>query len=133
MAGHGVILDTSAIVAIITRESTADVLLEKLLAAQLRAVPTPCAAEAIIVLNTKLGRDPSSVLLEFYHEFDIELIPFSSKHLSWYSHAFTRYGKGRHPAALNMGDCFTYAITKAAGLPLLFTGNDFSQTDLTAS
>lgn len=130
MAGIGMVVDTSAIVAIITREVTAEYLVGKLLAAQLRIVPTPCAAEALIVLNSKLGRDPTAILLEFYQEFEIELIPFAVKHLTWFSHAFTRYGRGRHPAALNMGDCFTYAITKAAGLPLLFVGNDFLQTDL---
>ena len=133
MAGHGVVLDTSAIVAILTREVKADVLVEQLLRASLRVVPTPCAAEALIVLNAKLGYDPASVLYEFFREFDIELFAFSSKHLSWYNHAFQRYGKGRHPASLNMGDCFTYAMTKALGFPLLFTGNDFAQTDLVAA
>ena len=125
-----VLLDTSAVVAILTREAAAYDLLATLLAADLRALPVPCAAEAIIVLHSKLGRDPSSDLQEFYREFAIGLIPFPAEHLTWFSHAFTRYGKGRHPAALNLGDCFTYAIAKFTGLPLLFTGNGFSQTDL---
>lgn len=87
----------------------------------------------MIVLQTKLGYDPNSILYEFFREFDIELVSFSEKHLAWYSHAFRKYGKGRHPAALNMGDCFTYATAKSIGFPLLFTGNDFSQTDLIAA
>ena len=124
------ILDTSAVVAILCREPAARRLLDKLLAAKVRILPTPCAAEALLVMSTKLGQDPESVLADFYREFDIQLIAFESHHLPWFHHAFTTFGKGRHKAALNFGDCFTYSIAKSTGLPLLFTGNDFSQTDL---
>ena len=130
MAVTGLVVDTSAIVAIVTREGMADWLVAKLLSAKLRAVPAPCAAEALIVLGTKLGYDPSAILYEFFREFEIYLVPFTEHHLSWYNYAFRQFGKGRHPAALNMGDCFTYAVTKSLGFPLLFTGNDFAQTDL---
>ena len=54
---------------------------------------------------------------------------FESQHFAWFNNGFATCGKGRHPAALNFGDCFTYSISKSTGLPLLFTGNDFSQTD----
>lgn len=133
MATVGIIIDTSAIVAILLREETASELLAKLLAVNIRVVPVPCAAEAMIVLQTKLRYDPNSILYEFFREFDIELVSFSEQHLAWYSHAFRKYGKGRHPAALNMGDCFTYAAAKSIGFPLLFTGHDFSKTDLVAA
>lgn len=54
---------------------------------------------------------------------------FESQHLAWFNYGFSTFGKGRHPAALNFGDCFTYSISKSTGLPLLFTRNDFTQTD----
>ena len=125
-----VLLDTSAVIAILTREAVAPRLLAKLLAAPLRLLPTPCAAEAFIVLHGKLIPNPEPLLAGFLQEFDIQLIAFDPHHLIWFNHAYARFGKGRHPAALNLGDCFTYAIAKATGLPLLFTGEDFSKTDL---
>ncbi len=126
-----ILLDTSAVVAILTRESAAPLLLAKLLASPLRLLPTPCAAEAFIVLHGKMLQNPEPFLTGFLQEFDVQLVAFDPHHLVWFHHAFTRYGKGRHPAALNLGDCFTYAIAKATGLPLLFVGEDFSKTDLT--
>ncbi|MFN7937889.1 MAG: type II toxin-antitoxin system VapC family toxin [Bryobacteraceae bacterium] len=126
-----ILLDTSAIVAILTHESTAADLARKLLAAELRYTPVPCVAEATLVLFTKLGRDPWPTLLEFLREFDIELVPFAAHHLAWFSHGYQHYGKGRHKASLNMGDCFTYAIAKSSGFSVLFTGTDFLHTDLT--
>lgn len=125
-----VLLDTSAIVAIVTQESVAEELLERAFSFQIRALPAPCAAEAILVLHAKLGRDPAFELQVIYRELEIQIVPFTAEHLDWFSHAFARYGKGRHPAALNLGDCFTYAVAKSTGMPLLFTGNDFSRTDL---
>ena len=86
-----------------------------------------------MVMRAKLGQDPEPVLSNFYREFDIQLLAFEPQHLPWFHYAFTTFGKGRHPAALNFGDCFTYAIAKATGLPLIFTGNDFNQTDLTTA
>lgn len=124
------ILDTSAIVAILTRESFASVLLEKLLSTQLRLLPAPCAAEALLVLRNKLEQNPEPVLGDFFREFDIQVIAFEAQHLAWFNYAFSTFGKGRHPAALNFGDCFTYSIAKSTGLPVLCTGNDFNQTDL---
>jgi ribonuclease VapC len=125
------ILDTSAVVAILSREPDSGRLLEILFAAKNRLLPSPCAAEALIVLRTKLGQNPEPLLSDFYCEFAIQLIAFEPQHLPWFNYAYTTFGKGRHPAALNFGDCFTYSIAKSTGLPLLFTGNDFRQTDLT--
>lgn len=61
------------------------------------------------------------------------VVPFGREHVALFFCAFLRFGRGRHPARLNMVDSFTYAATKAAGMPVLFTGNDFSQTDLIAA
>jgi ribonuclease VapC len=70
------------------------------------------------------------LLASFLQEFEISILPFGVFHWEEASEAFRRFGKGRHPAALNFGDCLTYATAKLAGRPLLFIGNDFSQTDL---
>ncbi len=61
---------------------------------------------------------------------DIWIVPFDARHASLALDAFRRYGKGRHRAGLNMGDCFSYALAKATGLPLLFKGDDFVHTDV---
>jgi len=60
-----------------------------------------------------------------------EIVPFTEEHYDVAVSAFLRYGKGRHPAALNFGDCVSYALARASGLPLLYTGTDFSKTDIT--
>lgn len=130
VAHAALLLDTSAIVAILTKEPAAHLLLEKLLCSKVRLLPAPCAAEVLLVMHTKLGRNPEPILGEFYREFEIQVIAFEAHHLAWFHHAVTVFGKGRHPAALNFGDCFTYSIAKSTGLPLLFTGNDFPLTDL---
>jgi ribonuclease VapC len=67
---------------------------------------------------------------QFLAEIQALVIPFTRNHISIFFEAFRRYGKGRHPARLNMGDCFTYAVAKAAGMQVLYVGDDFNQTDL---
>ena len=70
------------------------------------------------------------MLSEFLQEFEVSLVPFGEDHWREAASAFKRFGKGRHPASLNLGDCMAYATAKVAGLPLLFVGNDFPKTDL---
>jgi ribonuclease VapC len=127
------ILDTSAVVAIICREAGHESLLKKIANARMIAIGAPTVAETQMALTIKLGRNGVTKLDQFLSEIQAGVVPFGRTHLSVFYDAFQRYGKGRHPAALNMGDCFTYAIAKAAGLPLLFVGNDFSKTDLPAA
>lgn len=67
---------------------------------------------------------------DFCERGAIETVPFGPEHVERAVDAFRRYGKGRHPAGLNFGDCFSYALAKATGEPLLFKGYDFSQTDI---
>ncbi|HKR49906.1 MAG TPA: type II toxin-antitoxin system VapC family toxin [Pseudonocardiaceae bacterium] len=71
-----------------------------------------------------------SLLARLLDEADVETIPYTAAHWPVAVDAFARYGKGRHPAALNFGDCLTYATCRLAGRPLLCTGEDFPQTDL---
>jgi len=62
-----------------------------------------------------------------------EIVPFTEEHYDAAVSAFLRYGKGRHPAGLNFGDCMSYAFARVSGLPLLYVGTDFSKTDITAA
>lgn len=127
------IVDSSALVAILRREPGFEELLRKIAQARSVAAGAPTVAETQLVLSLRTGSDASFVLNEFLAEFQIAVVPFGREHLSSFTAAIMRYGKGRHPARLNMGDCFSYAIAQVSGLPLLFVGNDFSQTDILAA
>jgi ribonuclease VapC len=86
--------------------------------------------ETAMVLSSRLGKDPRPVLNGLLRKMEVEVIPFTAEHYEVAMDAFERFGKGRHPAALNFGDCLTYAVARLSGLPLLYTGNDFARTDL---
>jgi ribonuclease VapC len=124
------ILDSSAILAALLEEPGYDGILERISNAPSVGVGAPTFVETAIVLSSKLRRDARSHLNEFLREAAVEIIPLGPEHVDAALDAFLRYGKGRHPAALNFGDCLTYAVAAVAGVPLLFTGNDFIQTDL---
>jgi ribonuclease VapC len=124
------ILDSSAIVAIICGEPDTERLLHSIGAARVIAVGAPTVAETQLALSVKLHRDAGSLVDQFLFEIQAVIVPFGRDHISAFFEAFLRFGKGRHAARLNMGDCFTYAVAKLAGMPVLFTGADFSQTDL---
>lgn len=72
-------------------------------------------------------------LLRFLDDYRVTLLDFNERHVEAAVRAFVRYGKGRHPARLNYGDCMAYAIAKLAGAPLLFVGDDFVATDIEAA
>ena len=130
-------VDASAIVAILTREPEAD-----LLADLLEAAPAPITSP-IAVFEAALGirrKRHSSVqeaeedVWEFLELAGIQLIPISKKETQTALNAFARYGKGgSHPAGLNLGDCFAYAMAKNHQTSLLFKGNDFEQTDIASA
>ena len=125
------IVDTSAIVAIFLKESGFELIAEKLLYAQEKGVGAPTLVECGIVLSARQNRDVRGDLSRFIKETDITIIPFTEQHYGLAVSAWLKYGKGRHQAALNFGDCLTYATAKAANLPLLFVGDDFTLTDIT--
>jgi ribonuclease VapC len=124
------VLDSSALVAIMLREFNHAELLAKIKAAPGIAVGGPTLLETLIVLMARLGRDPIVALENLLHEFEAEVIPFTDDHVRIALNAYVRYGKGRHPAALNFGDCLCYATASLASQPLLYVGNDFSETDI---
>ncbi|MBK5255878.1 MAG: type II toxin-antitoxin system VapC family toxin [Vicinamibacteria bacterium] len=124
------ILDASAIVAILLKEPGHDILLSKLASADHVAVGAPTLAETAIVLLSKIGPGGRRALAAFLSESEISVVDFSDAHWRAAADAYGRFGKGRHRAALNFGDCLTYAVAKLSSRPLLATGNDFSRTDL---
>jgi ribonuclease VapC len=126
-------LDSSAIVAILLREPGCEGLVEKIAAAQFVAVGTPTLFETAMVLTIKTGRDGLAMVNDFLQEMGIIVATFSQEHVGSAYQAYIKYGKGRHPAALNMGDCFSYAAAQLSGQPLLFKRADFAQTDVKAA
>lgn len=127
------IIDTSAIVAIILREPDHEALLRKVGQGRTVAVPAPIVFEAAMVLTIKLGGDGLAMVHEFLRQVGASTSAFTDLHASAAFEAYYRYGKGRHPAALNFGDCMSYAVAKVSGQPLLFVGNDFAKTDMVAA
>jgi ribonuclease VapC len=124
------ILDTSAVVALIREELEADVLLEKVKCADWIGIGAPTLVEATVVLGRRFGSSGLLTLERFLKERDVSAIPFEGRHWRAAQGAFIRFGKGRHNAGLNLGDCMSYATAKVAGEPLLFIGNDFARTDI---
>jgi ribonuclease VapC len=88
--------------------------------------------EATIVVDARQGADAVRDL-EFLVDATVEIVPVDVEHARAAAAAWRRFGKGRHPAALNFGDCFSYALARLAGVPLLYKGDDFSQTDVAAA
>jgi ribonuclease VapC len=124
------ILDSSAIVSVIEEEDGSVDLAEALACAQSVAVGAPTLFETAIVLIAREGAAGRASLVRFLDDNDIASIPFGARHWAIAAEAFIRFGKGRHPARLNYGDCMTYATARLADDPLLCIGNDFAQTDL---
>ena len=127
------ILDSSALVAIVMAEPGYRELLTKIRAAKSRGIGTPTLLEAFLVLSHRLRGDASPLLLTLLAELDVERIPFTEEHSLAALSAFLKFGKSRHRAALNFGDCAAYAVAKIAGEPLLFRGEDFVKTDIPAA
>jgi len=128
-----VVLDSSAVVAIVLKEAGYQDLLAKIEAAPGVAIGAPTLVETLIVLTARLHREALPVLKELLLAAEAEVIPFSEDHSHVALRAHLRFGKGRHPAALNFGDCLSYATASIARQPLLFVGNDFSRTDIVAA
>jgi len=124
------IVDSSAIVAIVFREPGFEAVVERLASAESAAAGAPTLAETGIVLSARLKRDARGLLERLLQEFRIQSVPFSEEHWRAAHDAFLRFGKGRHPARLNFGDCLSYATAKLADQPLLFVGGDFAKTDI---
>jgi len=124
------ILDSSALVAIFTQESGHEGLIDAVAEAPAAGVGAPTLVEAGIVLSVRMRLDSRPLLARFLHDFGIIVVPFGEDHWREALDAFNRFGKGRHPAGLNLGDCFSYAVASLAEQPLLCIGDDFRKTDV---
>lgn len=126
------ILDSSAIVAIVLGEPGFEALVTTIRGEELVGVGAPTLAETGIVLEARLGTDAQAILDRFLRDFDVTVVPFAADQWREAVDAFRRFGRGRHRAALDFGDCLAYATARASGDSLLYVGNDFSATDLPA-
>nr|USU32171.1 type II toxin-antitoxin system VapC family toxin [Methylobacterium sp. OTU13CASTA1] len=127
-------LDASAVVAILTREAGFGLLIERMESAPHLSTSGLSVLEAVLALH-RINKVPipfaQEVVETFLQQAVVALVPLAESETREAISAYTRYGKGQgHPAQLNLGDCFSYAYARAQGIPLLFIGNDFSQTDI---
>ena len=124
------VIDTSAVLAILLGESERGHFLKLLSDSGIRLVSAANVLETSIVVESRRGESAGRELDLFLHRAKVETIPVDEDQISIARYAWRKFGKGRHPAALNFGDCFAYALTKMSQEPLLAKGGDFSKTDL---
>jgi len=124
------VIDTSALVAILTNEADAEQLERAVDGDATRLMSVASVLETAMVLESRFGEAGTRELDLLIQRLPIEIRPVDQDQLEWARFAFQTYGKGRHAAGLNFGDCFSYALAKTTGERLLFKGADFSQTDL---
>ncbi len=127
------VLDSSAIVAVHLKEPGHESLIEAIDRSEIVVIGVPTLLETAMVLSARFGQDARPLLFAFLRRLDAEVVAFNEEHLDSAITAFLRFGRGRHPAGLNFGDCMSYAVASVAGMPLLFTGRDFAQTDIPAA
>ena len=127
------VIDSSALLAILQDEPERRALVEVIESADRRCLSVVNLVEASIVLETRRGPDAARLLDTLVERAGIEVVGVDLEQGALARRAFARYGKGRHSAGLNFGDCFAYALAQALGDSLLFKGNDFSQTDVASA
>ena len=124
------IVDTSAIAAVIFDEADAEYFENEISDATVCRMSAANYFEAAMVIESRLGEEGGRRLDNYLELVSIELVPVSAEQAHAARLAWRRYGKGNHPAALNFGDCFAYALAEIVGEPLLYKGDDFALTDV---
>jgi ribonuclease VapC len=124
------ILDTSAVIAILAGEPDAAHYAQVIETDPTPRIGTPALLEASIVLTRWFGEAAEGAIDAFVRESNAEIVPFDLPQLRAAQDAYRRFGKGRHPAGLNFGDCMSYALARVCDEPLLFKGEDFARTDI---
>jgi ribonuclease VapC len=124
------VIDTSAILALLFNEPEADDIEVALDEDPVRLLSTASYLEASIVVEARLGAAGGREFDLFVLKAGLELVPVTADHAEAARDAWRRFGRGRHEANLNYGDCFAYALASVSGEPLLFKGDDFSRTDV---
>jgi ribonuclease VapC len=124
------VIDTSALVAILCNEADASLFEAALERDSTRLISAATLLESSIVIEARFGEAGGRELDLLLHKAQIEIEPFDQEQTEIAREAYRTYGKGRHPAGLNFGDCFSYALSVVRGEPLLYKGDDFSKTDI---
>ena len=124
------ILDSSAVLAILFHESDAKQHADAIEKAEVRRISAPTYVELSIVVDAANGPSGIPDLDHFVRQASIAIEPFTAEQAYLAQRCWSIYGEGKHPAKLNFGDCFSYALAKSLNEPLLFKGGDFSQTDI---
>lgn len=123
-------MDSSALIAILEKEPEASRLLAAIFAHDHRFISAATVLESGIVAERRGQENGSAELDKPIDQLELKIIAFTREQAAIAREAFRRFGKGRHPAQLNFGDCFSYALARERGEPLLFKGGDFSHTDI---
>jgi ribonuclease VapC len=127
------VLDTSAIVAILLDEPESAALARRIEDDPIRLVSAVSRVEVTFVIEGRKGEPGRQRLDRFFRLTGAEVLPLTLDQVELACAAFRRYGKGQHPAGLNLGDVFAYALAKSTGEPLLFKGDDFARTDIASA
>jgi ribonuclease VapC len=127
------ILDTSAIIAILFNEDDAEIYAQAIALADSCRLSAATFVETAIVVEAQTKNNGGRQLDAFIRRAGITIEPVTEEQAHIARQAFIDFGKGRHPAGLNYGDCFSYALSKATREPLLFKGKDFAKTDLSTA
>jgi len=125
------VIDTSAVMAILQREPESDHFAALVEAASIRLISAVSMLEAGMIAEVRKGETGALELDNFILRGQFQTVPFDNEQADIARIAFRQFGKGRHPAALNFGDCAAYALASTRGEPLLFKGDDFTKTDIT--
>jgi ribonuclease VapC len=126
------LIDSSALLAILLGETDAEQIGRAIDNDPTRFISGVSVVETSIVVETRYGPIGGRELDLLLHNAAIETVPLTLEQVDWARYAARVYGKGRHPARLNFGDCFSYALARVSGEPLLFKGNDFIETGIPA-
>lgn len=127
------IVDTSAVVAVLFDEDDAEMYARALSEAESRRMSAANFVEAAMVVEIQTKAEGSRQFDAFFRRAGIVVEPVTEEQAHVARQAYADFGKGRHPAGLNFGDCFAYALAKVTGEPLLFKGRNFSKTDIRAA
>jgi ribonuclease VapC len=124
------VIGTSALIAILGDEPERRAFIERIEAAETRLISAATFVETSIILEARHGAEGPRHLDLFLDRAGIEMAPIDEEQAREARLGFSRFGKGRHPTGLNLGNCFSYALAITAGEPLLFKGDDFANTDI---
>jgi len=124
------ILDTSAVLAVVLGEPDFEIFVDAIAGSPVCRISAASFVEASMVAESRLGDQGLRQCDSFFRTSRISIEPVTEEQALLARQAYSDYGKGRHPAGLNFGDCFAYALAKSTGQPLLFKGEDFRQSDI---